>query len=56
MLNYHFGKLIATDRSRVRGPSFIWPRPWPGRDQLSPDMARDAELLIRKLGQPMKAN
>ena len=29
VLNYHFGKLIATDRSRRRGPSFIWPRPWP---------------------------
>ena len=56
VLNYHFGKLIATDRSRGARAKFHLAKALAGRDQLSPDMARDAELLIRKLGQPMKAN
>ncbi len=56
VLNYHFGKLIATDRSRGARAKLHLAKALAGRDQLSPDMARDAELLIRKLGQPMKAN
>jgi hypothetical protein len=56
VLNYHFGKLIAIDRSRGARAKFHLAKALAGRDQLSPDMARDAERLIRELGRPMVGN
>jgi tetratricopeptide (TPR) repeat protein len=56
VLNYHFGKLIAADRSRGARAKVHLAKALAGRDQLSPEMARDAERLITELGRQFSAN
>jgi tetratricopeptide (TPR) repeat protein len=56
VLNYHFGKLIAADRTRAARAKGHLAKALAGRDQLSPDMARIADHLIKELGRPMSGN
>jgi len=56
VLNYHFGKLLASDRSRSGRARGYLVKALAGRDQLSPNMARDAELLTGQVGGSIKGN
>ncbi len=56
VLNYHFGKLLAADRSRTARAREYLAKALEGRDQLSPAMVQDAELLVRQLGRTISSN
>jgi tetratricopeptide (TPR) repeat protein len=56
VLNYHFGKLLASDRGRNGRARSYLAKALAGRDQLSPSMVRDAELLVRQLGPGISGN
>ncbi len=50
VLNYHMGKLIATDRSRARKASPYLEKARVGRNRLSPPMATDLASKMQNLG------
>ena len=56
VLNYHFGKLLAVDRSRTARARGYLAKALEGRDQLSPAMIKDAEELLVRLGRPISGN
>ncbi len=56
VLNYHFGKLLAADRTRTARARVYLAKALEGRSQLSPAMARDAETLFGQLGRPISGN
>jgi predicted Zn-dependent protease len=56
VLNYHFGKLLAADRTRTGRARGYLAKALEGRDQLSPAMAQDAEGLVRQLGRSISGN
>ena len=56
VLNYHYGKMLATDRTRtVRAKGYL-AKALEDRDQLSPAMAHDAEVLVQQLGRSISGN
>ena len=56
VLNYHFGKLLAADRSRTARARIYLAKALEGRSQLSPGMIKDAELLVAQLGRSIRGN
>jgi len=56
VLNYHFGKLLAADRTRTARARGYLAKALEGRDQLSPAMVQDAEVLVRQLGRSISGN
>ncbi|SIO65453.1 Tetratricopeptide repeat-containing protein [Singulisphaera sp. GP187] len=54
VLNYHMGKLVASDRRRVTQAGTYLEKAIAGRDRLSPTMASDLESVMKKLS--LKAN
>jgi tetratricopeptide (TPR) repeat protein len=56
MLNYHFGKLLAADGTRAARARVYLAKALEARAQLSPSMAQDAELLVRRLSPPISGN
>ncbi len=54
-LNFHYGKLLATDPARAARARTYLRKALDGRSRLSPIMAREAEVLIAGPG-PMRAN
>ena len=56
MLNYHFGKLLATDRTRTARARVYLAKALEGRNQLEPAMVKDAEVLVEQLGRSISGN
>ncbi|MGO9811460.1 MAG: tetratricopeptide repeat protein, partial [Isosphaeraceae bacterium] len=56
VLNYHFGKLLATDGTRTARARGYLAKALDSRDQLSPAMVQDAEVLVRQLGRSISGN
>ncbi|MHB1558985.1 MAG: tetratricopeptide repeat protein [Isosphaeraceae bacterium] len=56
VLNFHFGRLLAADRSRATKARMHLGKALAARDRLTPAMAEEADSLIRKLGGSIKAN
>jgi cellulose synthase operon protein C len=56
VLNYHFGKLLAADRSRTARARGYLAKALEGRNQLSPAMIKDAELLVVQLSRSISGN
>ena len=56
VLNYHFGKLLAADRTRTARARVYLAKALEGRSQLSPAMAHDAETLVGQLGRSISGN
>lgn len=56
VLNYHYGKLLTKGGGRVARAKGHLAKALANRDQLGPEMARDAEHLVRQLGATPKAN
>ncbi len=55
-LNFHFGKLLATDRSRAAKAKLHLSRALAERGRLNPSMASEAERIYQKLNAGIKAN
>ena len=56
VLNYHYGKLLAKGGSRAARAKGHLSKALANRDQLGPEMARDAEHLVQQLGAPIRGN
>jgi predicted Zn-dependent protease len=56
VLNYHFGKLLAGDPTRASRARGHLAKALAAREQLTPTMASDAELLARRLSPSIKGN
>jgi tetratricopeptide (TPR) repeat protein len=56
VLNYHFGKMLAADRTRNHRAKTYLAKALAGRDQLSPAMLEDAEGLLRRLSASISGN
>jgi hypothetical protein len=56
VLNYHFGKMLATDRTRTNRAKTYLAKALAGKEQLSPAMVRDAEGLVSRLSQSISGN
>ena len=56
VLNYHFGKMLAADRTRTGRAKTYLAKALAGKEQLSPAMAHDAEGLVKQLSQSIKGN
>ena len=56
VLNYHFGKLLAADRTRTARARVYLAKALEGRSQLSPAMVHDAEELVGQLGHSIQGN
>ncbi|HKM54006.1 MAG TPA: tetratricopeptide repeat protein, partial [Isosphaeraceae bacterium] len=56
VLNYHFGKLLAADQSRMARAKVYLAKALAGRMQLSPAMAQDAEILVKQLSRSISGN
>ncbi len=56
VLNYHFGKLLATDRTRTARARGYLVKALERRDQLSPATVQDAEVLVRQLDRSISGN
>jgi tetratricopeptide (TPR) repeat protein len=56
VLNYHFGKLLAADHSRMARAKVYLAKALAGREQLSPAMAQDAEILVKQLSRSISGN
>ncbi len=56
VLNFHFGRLLAADRSRATKARMHLGKALAARDRLTPPMAEEADSLMRKLGGSIKAN
>jgi tetratricopeptide (TPR) repeat protein len=55
-LNFHFGRLLAADRSRVTKAKVHLNKALLARERLNPTMAHEAELLVRSLNGGVSAN
>lgn len=56
VLNFHFARLLAADRSRASKARMHLGKALAARDRLTPAMADEADGLMRKLGGSIKAN
>ena len=56
VLNYHFGKLLAADHSRMARAKVYLAKALAGQEQLSPAMAQDAEILVNQLSRSISGN
>ncbi|MGC8640827.1 MAG: tetratricopeptide repeat protein [Isosphaeraceae bacterium] len=56
VLNYHYGKMLASDRNRTHRAKTCLAKALAGRQLLSPAMAQDAEGLVQRLSQSYKGN
>ncbi len=55
-LNFHIGRLLAADRARASQARAHLGKALAARDRLSPNMIREAEQLVRSLGDGISAN
>ncbi len=55
-LNFHFGKLLAADRSRAAKARYHLSRALADRGRLNPSMAREADHIVQNLSTGIKAN
>lgn len=56
VLNFHFGRLVAGDRARSNLARTHLAKALESRDRLNPAMAREAEQLLRHIGDPTASN
>ena len=56
VLNYHYGKLLASDRKRTSRAKAYLAKALAGKGQLSPAMTVDALGLVKELSQSIKGN
>jgi tetratricopeptide (TPR) repeat protein len=56
VLNYHFGKLLAADRSRMARAKVYLAKALAGKELLSPAMAQDAEVMVKQLSRSISGN
>jgi tetratricopeptide (TPR) repeat protein len=56
VLHFHFGRLIAGDRARSNLARTHLSKALEARGQLNPAMAKEAEQLLRQIGDPTASN